>query len=235
MFFCIIYFIYGVIRIMKFSIVLSGCGQFDGSETHEVVLTLLSLSQNKIEWDAFAPDIEQSQVFNHLKNEIQQDEKRQVLDESARLVRGRVKSITNANISDYDAVIFPGGFGAVSNLCNWGTKGMDFDFNPDVEKFIIAAKNHNKPMGFICIAPVMIPKIFSKSKLTIGNDPDISKKIELCGATHINCNALDVVVDYQNKVVSTPANMVAKGIDEVYQGIYKLVQALRNLAENSER
>lgn len=36
----------------QFAIILSGCGQHDGSETHEVVLTLLSLAQENAQWNA---------------------------------------------------------------------------------------------------------------------------------------------------------------------------------------
>ncbi len=216
---------------MKFAIILAGCGQHDGSETHEVVLTLLSLAQEKIQWDSFAPDIFQHHVTNHLTNAIESGEKRHVLTESARLVRGKIKPINEANITDYDAVIFPGGVGAVSNLCDWVEKGKDFSFNPSVKALIDQAIQHNIPMGFICIAPIMIPKIFSGANLTIGNDESLAKQIHELGSNHENCSATDIVVDIKNKIVSTPANMVANSIDEVYEGIHRLVKALAKMAE----
>lgn len=214
---------------MKFAIILAGCGQHDGSETHEVILTLLSLAQEKIEWDAFAPNIKQRQVINHLTNQPAEKDERNILVESARLVRGKIKPITEAHIANYDAVIIPGGFGAVNNLCDWADKGSDFSFNPEVGNFIQQAIQAHKPMGFICIAPVMIPKLFQNAQLTIGNDPALAKQLEAENATHVNCQATDVVVDAQHKIVSTPANMVANGIDEVYIGIHKLIQAVARL------
>ena len=214
---------------MKFAIVLSGCGQHDGSETHEVILTLLSLAQEKIEWDAFAPDIPQQQVINHLTEQPQENEKRQVLIESARLVRGKIKPITEADVSVYDAIIFPGGFGAVSNLCNWGEKGTDFTMNKDVATFLDQAVLNKKPLGFICIAPMIIPKIYKNAKLTIGNDDGLAEQIHSMGSTHAACEASDVIIDKEHNVVSTPANMVANGIDEVYVGIHKLVKELSHM------
>lgn len=211
---------------MKVAIVLAGCGQHDGSETHEVILTLLSLAQEKVAWDAFAPDIMQHHVSNHLTNESEKNETRSVLKESARLVRGKIKPITEARLSEYDAVIFPGGVGAVTNLCNWFEKGSDFSFNLDVKSFIDNVTAAKKPIGFICIAPIMIPKIVRGAELTIGNDISLSKQIESQGSTHVDCKATDVVVDKKNKIVSTPANMVANSIDEVYEGIHKLVKEL---------
>lgn len=216
---------------MKFALILSGCGQHDGSEIHESTMALLSLAQQGIEWDAFAPDVVKHHVTNHLTNEIEKEETRYVLKESARIVRGKIKPITEAHAQDYDAIIFPGGMGAVVNLCNWYEKGKDFTFNPDVKKFIDDAVAHKVPMGFICIAPMMIPKIYKAAELTIGNDETCAKQIEEMGSKHVECPATDVVVDKKHKIVSTPANMLANGdILQVYQGIYKLVAELAKLA-----
>lgn len=215
---------------MKFAIILAGCGQHDGSETHEVILTLLSMAQEGISWDSFAPDIDQHYVINHLNNKVESNETRNVLKESARLVRGKIKPITDFSVSNYDAIIFPGGVGSVTNLCNWYYEGKNFSFNKDLKKIIDSSVLEKKPMGFICIAPIMITKIFTNSKISIGNDESLARQINELGSEHINCSATDVVIDTKNKVVSTPANMVASSIDEVYQGIHKLVIELKKMA-----
>lgn len=216
---------------MKFAIVLAGCGQHDGSETHEVILTLLSMAQEGVSWDAFAPNIKQHHVINHFTDKKEDGESRGVLEESARLVRGKIKPITEAIASDYEAIIFPGGVGAVTNLCDWLDRGKDFVFNHEVKHFIDSAVSMKKPMGFICIAPMMITKIFYGAKLTIGNDRGLSMQINELGSEHINCSAKDVIVDKNNNVVSTPANMIANGIDEVYEGIHKLVKELVKMSK----
>jgi enhancing lycopene biosynthesis protein 2 len=213
----------------KFAIVLAGCGQYDGSETHEVILTLLSMDQSGISWDAFAPDVNQSCVFNHFKKEVNPTEERSVLQESARLVRGKIKPITMANIAEYDAIIFPGGFGSVTTLCDWSEKKADFTFNAEVKSFIDEAVKLNKPMGFICIASMMITKIYPGAKFTIGNDAAIAAQIHAMGCKAITCTADDIVIDETHKIVTTPANMVAKNINDVYVGIKKLVQALAQM------
>ena len=213
----------------KFAVILSGCGQHDGSETHETILTLLSMEQEQVQWEAFAPDVQQSLVIDHVTESPIEKETRSVIKESARLVRGRIKPITEAQLSDFDAVIFPGGVGAVNILCDWFEKGIDFTFNADVQAFINAAVELKKPMGFICIAPMMIPKIYKSAKITIGNDQNLATQIHTMGGQHVDCQADEVIVDRENKIVSTPANMVANGIDEVYTGIRKLVKELVHL------
>jgi enhancing lycopene biosynthesis protein 2 len=218
-----------VFIMKKFALILSGCGQHDGSETHETILTLLSMDQENVQWEAFAPDVTQHRVVDHTTETVDQQGARSVLKESARLVRGKIKSMTVAKAEDYDAVVFPGGVGAVNTICDWFEKGTEFNFNYQVKKFIDEAVELKKPMGFICIAPMMIPKIYRAAKLTIGNDKNLAAQIKEMGSEHIDCLACDVVVDSRNKVVSTPANMVASGIDEVYTGIRKLIKELVKL------
>ena len=215
---------------MKCAIILAGCGQHDGSETHEVILTLLSLDQEGITWSAFAPDIQQPCVVNHVDETRSTSESRSVLQESARLVRGRIAALNTLQIDDFDAIIFPGGLGAVTTLCDWFEKKSAFDFILDVERVVSDARSKKKPMGFICIAPVMIPKIYPNAELTIGNDSAIAALIQSTGCKHVDCSADEIVIDHQNKVISTPANMVANSITEVYSGIRKLVHALKHMS-----
>jgi len=215
---------------MKFAIILSGCGQHDGSETQETILTLLSLAQENISWEAFAPDIPQKQVINHRTRAREPQETRNVLTESARLVRGKIKPISEGKASAYDAIVLPGGMGAVTNLCNWADKGADFSFDPQVKTFLQEAIKTQKPIGCICIAPVMIPALVSGATLTLGNDPNLAKDLQNLGCTHVNCSSSSIIIDPQHKLVTTPANMLSASIDEVYTGIHKLIKALAELA-----
>ncbi|EPN20295.1 isoprenoid biosynthesis protein with amidotransferase-like domain, partial [Pseudomonas syringae pv. actinidiae ICMP 19070] len=99
----------------KVAVILSGCGVYDGAEIHESVLTLLRLDQRGAQVQCFAPDIAQHHVINHLTGE-EMPESRNVLIESARIARGEVKDIREANADDFDALIIPGGFGSAKNL-----------------------------------------------------------------------------------------------------------------------
>ena len=45
---------------------LSGCGVYDGSEIHESVFILESLSRRNANYQCFAPNIDQMHVVNHL-------------------------------------------------------------------------------------------------------------------------------------------------------------------------
>jgi enhancing lycopene biosynthesis protein 2 len=213
----------------KFAIILSGCGQHDGSETHETILTLLAMDKASVNWQGYAPDVVNNNIINHLTTQPSPEKTRSVLEEAARLVRGNIKPLAEINVVDYDAIVFPGGMGAVTVLCDWAQKKADFSFIPDVARLIESAKNLNKPMGFICIAPMMITKIFTDAIFTIGNDKDLAKEISQFGCKHIDCKSTDIVIDSKHKVVSTPANMLNSRISEVAQGIDKLIQELINI------
>ena len=113
----------------KIAVILSGCGVYDGAEVHESVITLLRLDQRGAQVQCFAPDIPQLHVVNHLTGE-EMPESRNVLVESARIARGEVKDIKQANAEEFDALIVPGGFGAAKNLSAFDVKGAECSVNP---------------------------------------------------------------------------------------------------------
>jgi len=216
----------------KVGVVLSGCGVFDGAEIHESVLTLLALDRAGAEAVCLAPDIDQMHVMNHLIGEEVKGERRNVLVESARIARGRIRDLAGVKADELDALIFPGGFGAAKNLSTFAVEGADCTVHPDVERLAKAMHAAGKPLGFICIAPAMAAKIFEGAgplTLTIGNDADTAGAIEQMGQKHQRCAVSEIAVDKKNKIVSTPAYMLGERISEVAEGIEKLVASVLKL------
>lgn len=211
----------------KIGVVLSGCGFRDGSEIHEAVCTLLAIDQAGAEAVCMAPDTELNEM-NHCSMELT-GAKRSVLAESARIARGRIRNIREVKEADLDALVFPGGFGAALNLCDFGQKGAAASVNPEVGRLTRDMYAARKPIGAICIAPALIAAILGKEAgptLTIGTDPGTAAELEKTGAKHQNCPAKDIVIDQANRIVSTPAYMTANSISEVYEGIGKCVKAV---------
>ena len=216
----------------KIAVILSGCGVYDGSEVHEAVLTLLYLSQANQEVTVMAPNINQMHVINHANGEVM-NENRNVLVESARIARGPVLNIADANPMDYDAVIIPGGFGAAKNLCDFAVKGAESSINEDVKSFLSSFHKLNKPIGAICIAPALLAILESDIKhgfeLTIGSDVETAQLINELGCTHHNRAVSEICVDNDNKLISTPAYMLGQNIAEVSVGIEKLIKKVLEL------
>ncbi len=212
-------------------VVLSGCGVYDGTEIHEAVLTLLALDRAGAQAVCFAPDKSQLHVINHLSGD-EMPESRNVLVESARIARGNVQPLSQADASQLDALIVPGGFGAAKNLSSFASEGAECCIDKDLAKLTQQMHKANKPIGFMCIAPALLPKLLDQQvRLTIGNDPDLGEVIDAMGGEPVICPVDDIVVDAENKVVTTPAYMLAKSIGEAASGIDKLVSRVLDLTE----
>lgn len=214
----------------KIGVVLSGCGVRDGSEIHEAVLTLLAIDSNGAKAVCLAPDVELDEV-NHL---TMQDTgaRRGVLAESARIARGEVSDIKTAQASDLDAIVFPGGFGAAKNLCDFAVQGQNASVQPDVLRLIREMAAAGKPICAICIAPAVVALALGKDlspRLTIGTDAGTAQAINATGSVHVDCAVDDCVVDRDNLIVSTPAYMLAGSISEAARGIEKAIKATLEL------
>ena len=209
----------------KFAIVLSGCGVFDGAEIHEATLTMLAIMKQGAQYEIFAPDINQHHVVNHITGE-EMPEQRNVLIESARIARGQIKDLKLYDPNNFDALIFPGGFGAAKNLCDFAFKGADCTVNTDVEKAILKTAGKNKPIGALCISPVIFAKIFGDVEVTIGQDAGTAEAIEKLGATHIQTNHGEVVFDEKNNLFTTPCYMLDANILDIAKGASNIVKAM---------
>ncbi|HEX9078501.1 MAG TPA: isoprenoid biosynthesis glyoxalase ElbB [Desulfuromonadaceae bacterium] len=209
----------------KIGVVLSGCGVRDGSEIHEAVFTLLAIDRNGAEAVCMAPDADFPET-NHLTMQ-ETGATRNALLEAARIARGNIRNIKDVTAADLDAVVFPGGFGAAKNLCDFATKGAGASVHPEVARLLREMATAAKPIGAICIAPVVVATVLGRElapTLTIGTDSGTAAEIEKTGATHQDCPVTAFVVDRKNKIVSTPAYMLATRISEVQEGIDRCVR-----------
>lgn len=214
--------------MQKFAVVLSGSGVFDGAEIHEATLTLLALSRKGLAYEVFAPDIPQHHVINHITGE-EMNETRNVLIESARIARGKIRPLSEFSGREFDALIFPGGFGAAKNLSTFAFDGADCRVNPEVEKTIREMADLGKPVGALCISPVILARILGDVKLTIGQDKGTADAVEKMGATHITAGHEEVVVDEKYKVVTTPCYMLDATVAQIADGARNVVEAMLKL------
>lgn len=209
----------------KVAVVLAGCGVYDGAEINEAVLTLLCLEQAGAEYQCMAPNIEQMHVVNHLSGEPAEGQARNVLEEAARIARGNIIDLAEASADDYDALIVPGGFGAAKNLCNFAVAGADMAVQSDFMAFAQAMHQAGKPIGLICIAPVMAAAICGEgTQCTIGNDAETADAIAAMGGVHLACPVEEARVDTERKMVTTPAYMLAGCVNDAYKGIGQCVE-----------
>lgn len=209
----------------KFAVIISGNGVYDGAEIHETVMTMLAIKKAGADYQLFAPDMMQLHVINHLTGE-EMPEKRNVLVESARIARGNIKPLAEYNPKDYDAMIFPGGFGVAKNLCTFAIDGPDCKVNPDVEKAVKETHAIKKPIGALCIAPALISRLLGDVELTIGQDVGTAEAITKMGSKHVKTTHGEVVVDKKHNVFSTPCYMLDANIMQIELGAMNVVEAM---------
>jgi enhancing lycopene biosynthesis protein 2 len=174
-------------------------------------------------------------VVNHLTGEVAAGETRNVLVEAARIARGKIRDLATVTATELDGLILPGGFGAAKNLCDFAVKKADCSVNPEVARLLREMVAARKPVAAVCIAPAVLSRVLGADKiphqLTIGSDADTAAALTSMGSQHVACPAREFVVDQANKIVSTPAYMLAGGIAEAAEGIEKCVKALLDLID----
>ncbi len=216
----------------KVGVLLAGCGVYDGSEIHEAVISLLALDRAGAEIVMMAPNVDLN-VVNHITGENVEGATRNVLEESARIARGNVTDIKNISAKEIDALMIPGGFGAAKNLCNFAIKGPECDVNPEVARLIKEVVAAQKPLAAVCIAPALVARVLGEDQLshqvTIGHDEGTAAAITQMGANHVNCPVDECVIDSKNKIITSPAYMLAGRISEAAAGIEKTVKALMEM------
>lgn len=215
-------------RKKNIAIILSGCGLKDGSEIQESVLTMLAIDLQGARYTCFAPDIFQEKVVDHY-HKMTVAEQRNVLVESARIARGQIQPLSSFDAKDCDALILPGGAGAISNLCSYATDGPACAVNEAVRHAIVSMRKMNKPIGALCIAPVLLARILPGITVTIGNDQKIANDIHAMGGAHHSAATTEIVVDPINRIVTTPCYMLATTISQIAEATQGLVREILKL------
>ena len=180
-----------------------------------------------------APNVDQLHVVNHLTGE-ETGETRNVLVESARIARGEIRDLAEVGAAELDALIFPGGFGAAKNLCDFAVRGPEAQVNPEVARLTREMMAAKKPVAAVCIAPAMIAVICRdagiESEVTIGTDEGTAAGVEAMGAKHLACPVDEFRVDEKNLLITSPAYMLAGNFSEAASGIERTVAQLMRTA-----
>ncbi len=219
-------------KVLRFAVILAGCGNKDGAEIHESVLTLLSIDRAGHQYQCFAPDVPQARVLNFLTN-AEMSEKRNVLLEAARIARSKIKPLSDFHQEDFDILVMPGGNGVAYNLCTFALDGDRMAVLAEVESAVRAMHKAGKPIGALCISPVIIAHVLKQVSVTFGKDEKINAMFQKSGTKTVNTDARGIVVDQKNKIVTTPCYMLDARISEISEGIEKLIQQLIKMVDGA--
>jgi len=215
----------------RVAVVLSGCGHKDGAEITEAVSTLIALTEAGAEYEVFAPN-QDFAVHDPITSQAT-GESRNIMNEAARIARGKIRDLKELKAKEFDAIALPGGFGAALHLCSWAKEGAACSVHPEAERVLNEFYMEEKPIAAICIAPALVAKVLGEEgvTLTIGNDPETAAEIAKTGARHETCAVNDFVTDRDHRVISTPAYMYGDAKPfEVFTGVRKAIRELVEMA-----
>lgn len=212
------------------AVILSGCGNRDGSELQETLSLVLALDRRNIQYQFFAPKTS-LKVYSYLDNSGPTGEERDLYAEAARIARGNILDLQTYSPDNYDALALPGGMGAARNLSSFDADGDQMKVLPQVEKAILDTHNAGKPICAMCIAPIVLAKVLGPVgvQLTLGQPCNAAVAAEKMGAIQVDCQATEVAVDSINKIITTPAYMVATRISEIFDGADNMIEALTSM------
>ena len=222
----------------KVAIILSGCGNRDGSELQESLSLLLAIDRRGWQYQCFAPE-GFFEVVPHIdvvddeeEGTIVDTEQRDIFVESARIARGNLLPLEQYRPEDYDALALPGGMGAARNLSSFAFDGPQMLVIDSVQDAILETYRAKKPVVAMCIAPMVLAKVLGRYEveLTLGPDDNQASSVARGFGCRVQaCGPTDVCVDSEHKVLTTPAYMAATRISEIFAGAENMVAELEKM------
>lgn len=223
----------------KIAVILSGCGNRDGSELQESLSLLLAIDRQGWQYQCFAPEgffevVPHIDVVDNEEDEgmVVDIEQRDIFVESARIARGNLLPIEDYSPADYDALALPGGMGAARNLSTFAFDGPRMEVIDSVADAILATYRAEKPVLAMCIAPIVLSKVLGRYEVAITLGPDDNQASQVAkgfGCRVQACGPTDVCVDSEHKVLTTPAYMAATHISEIFDGAANMVAELAKM------
>ena len=222
----------------KIAIILSGCGNRDGSELQESLSLMLAIDRQGWQYQCFAPE-GLFEVVPHVDVEETEEEgtvldieQRDIFVESARIARGNLRPLEEYKPADYDALALPGGMGAARNLSTFAFDGPRMEVIDSVQDAILETYRAHKPIVAMCIAPMVVAKVLGRYEveLTLGAADNQAAQVAAGFGCKVKaCGPTDVRVDTEHKVLTTPAYMAATHISEIFDGAEHMVAALAEM------
>ena len=228
----------------KIAVILSGCGNRDGSELQESLSLLLAIDRRGWQYQCFAPE-GLFEVVPHV--DVQDDEEegtildmeqRDIFVESARIARGNLLPMEQYSPADYDALALPGGMGAARNLSTFAFDGPRMEVIDSVQDAILDTYRAHKPVVAMCIAPMVLAKVLGRYEVELTLGPDDNQASQVAkgfGCKVQACGPTDVCVDAEHNVITTPAYMAASHISEIFDGAEHMVAELEQMLNNPEK
>lgn len=215
----------------KVAVLIVGCGNKDGSEITETVSTLIALSELGAKTEFFSVD--RDFVPTHFLTNLKESTPRNLMVEASRITRSQINAIESLVTNDFDALVIPGGNGLLHHLTNWDEKKSKATVYEPVDLVIKSFYQQSKPIGAICIAPLLLALSLGRHKIniTLGTHCEFTQEVTKTGAIVESCPVTDFITDRLNKIITTPAYMENNANPHlVFSGIRSMIKELVEMA-----
>jgi enhancing lycopene biosynthesis protein 2 len=95
-----------------------------------------------------------------------------------------------------------------------------------VKKVIKETVSLRKPLGALCISPVLLAAVLGDVEITLGSDGSSAQAATKMGAKHKVTTHCDVVIDDKHKIFTTPCYMLDATIIQIAEGAENIVKAM---------
>ncbi len=200
----------------RIGLLLSGCGAYDGSDPQEAILAMLEIQRAGHTVVPLAMDAPQMHCVDHMTGEELSDEDRNQMQESARVIRGKLFLLQELSPKLLEGLIIPGGQGAVKNLITDFGSVRKKSLSQDLAAFIADFHAAGGIVGAISLAEFVV-------SLALGPWPD--------GKGCFDLGPDEVLVDEAERRLLTPGNTQAQSLPDLQRGIHALCAELFRLID----
>jgi enhancing lycopene biosynthesis protein 2 len=198
----------------RVGVLLSGCGAYDGSDPHEAVLVTLALQEAGLEPLPLAMDRPQFHVVDHATGLEAQGETRGQFAEACRLVRGKLFPLSEVSPKLLDALVIPGGQGAVKSLLGGFGTTEALQVDEEVRSFLTQVSDHGAWLAAISLAEFVLAAV-------LGPWPE--------GGGVFDLKPTEVFVDRAGRRLLAPGNLLCNGLPELHTGMRALARTLSDV------
>ncbi|MBR6919056.1 MAG: hypothetical protein IKN37_01850 [Bacteroidales bacterium] len=98
--------------------------------------------------------------------------------------------------------------------------------NEDIARIIRAFHAAGKPIGAMCIAPLMVARVIEGATVTMGKDPKTSSLVEKMGGHALPTQHGEVAHDRRNRIFSVPCYMLESRISDIFTDADCMIQSM---------
>lgn len=165
---------------------LSGAGSLDGSDAMAAVLAYQALQSTGFEPLPIGRDVEQGRVVDH-RTAQPQDQVRNALSESARLVRGNVRDMRDVDAEDLSGALLVGGDGTLSTWTDYHERGEECRITERLKYHLLELIGEDKTVLCLGNAGFVVAQFFrdrdGSPRLNVGSSSSLNSVVERWGVS----------------------------------------------------